>query len=95
MNILACPHCATHVKNDGTLASQIVSCPNCRGRFQMPPAEADTSTLKRDLRDLKKRRMRVTFQEWSEGRFSWIKEVTAEPFLFRLLTFAGVFLRSR
>ncbi len=36
MQIIQCPHCSMQVTNDGSLAGRVVSCPGCRGQFQMP-----------------------------------------------------------
>lgn len=36
MQVVSCPHCASHVTNDGTFCGQVVSCPSCQGQFQMP-----------------------------------------------------------
>lgn len=38
-NIVACPHCATHVLNDGSRSGQVGACPKCHGKFMMPPLE--------------------------------------------------------
>jgi predicted Zn finger-like uncharacterized protein len=34
--IVACPHCQTHITDDGGLAGRTVACPQCRKTFTMP-----------------------------------------------------------
>ncbi len=36
MNKVQCPHCRTHLDDDGSLAGQPVSCPQCGGQFVVP-----------------------------------------------------------
>jgi hypothetical protein len=36
-NSVSCPHCGLLLQDDGSLAGQVVGCPNCQGRLQMPP----------------------------------------------------------
>jgi len=35
---VACPHCTFVMTDDGSLAGQLVSCPNCTGQLVMPSA---------------------------------------------------------
>jgi len=37
---VACPHCGQGVVNDGSQAGQLVPCPACRGKFQLPVPQA-------------------------------------------------------
>jgi nitrite reductase/ring-hydroxylating ferredoxin subunit len=36
---VACPHCQGHLLDDGNVESQVVACPFCDKKFQMPTAE--------------------------------------------------------
>jgi hypothetical protein len=87
MSVVQCPHCARHVTNDGSLAGQVVICPGCHRQFQMPQAEEDTPTIKHSIRELIKRRKRMSLRIWFGGRFSWSRDVATEPFVFYLITF--------
>lgn len=87
MSVVQCPHCARHVTNDGSLAGRVVICPGCHRQFQMPPAEEDTPAIKHGIRELKKRRKRMSLRIWFGGRFSWSRDVATEPFVFYLITF--------
>lgn len=35
-NIIACPNCQGHIKNDPAIAGQVVSCPHCNRQITMP-----------------------------------------------------------
>ena len=36
---VSCPHCQSHVRDDGNYEGQVVACPVCAEQFQMPTAE--------------------------------------------------------
>ncbi len=39
MTALSCPHCGNLLANDPALSDQIVICPHCQGKLQMPSAQ--------------------------------------------------------
>jgi hypothetical protein len=51
-----------------------------------------TSKIKPTLRELRRRRIRTSFREWCDGRFSGLQDITAEPLNFYVLTFAAILL---
>lgn len=40
MNQVSCPHCGMVLMNDGSLAGQSVTCPQCGGLFRMPASQS-------------------------------------------------------
>lgn len=53
MQTVQCPHCAMQVRNDGSLAGHVVSCPRCHQPFQMPspPPAASGNAIFDDIGD--------------------------------------------